>query len=146
MKIIAYILSVYFVLGFAEAETLKQIRTFNYRGIHYVTSIPIDCPSNATWTPGLNEPPLSNNQAYKIANTEFKKTFSQYNSFELQGVTLTRHGEGWLYYVTYLQKTEDFKKYPPSPKALEEMKPLVIVYYITLDGQIYSPQRESKPE
>jgi hypothetical protein len=129
------LISVVPVMAFAENE-----RVFEYRGTKYVTKVPNEAPAEPAWTPGAGEPPLTIGAAANLAETEFKKTFGAFGTFKLESVTLTKQGSGWMYYVAYLQNAADISESRPGPNGGTVKRPLLVVYYITLDGVVRGPE------
>lgn len=125
-------------------------RLFTYRGIEYVTLVPQELPKSAEWSPGVNEPPLSPNQAFVAANKEFQAGFAKLGSFHLQDVVLAYHPSpdghpAWFYLVTFAQDEAEApvaasSVSPSGGTTVTEKTPLVLIYYVTLDGTVYAPK------
>jgi hypothetical protein len=115
-------------------------RVFDYRGTKYVTKVPNEAPADPAWTPGAGEPPLTIAAAVKLADAEFKKAFAAFGTFKLQSITLTKQGPGWMYYVAYLQDSEDITESRPGPGGVTLKTPLPVIYYVTFDGVVRGPQ------
>lgn len=127
-------------VAMATAQTVNE-RKFDYRGKTYVTSIPNSPPSDPAWTPGQGEPPISIGKVLGLADAEYQKTFKTFDAFDLQDISLSKQGPGWMYRVTYLQKPSDVKEATPIPgagKATMRMQ-LPLVFYVTFDGKVYAP-------
>lgn len=117
---------------------------FEYRGTKYITKVPNEVPTAPSWTPGMEEPPLTIGAAVKLAEKEYQKTFAAFGTFELHRIWLVKQGTGWMYAVTYIQLTKDITESRPGPSGTTWKTPLQVTYYITLDGNVRGPKPEGK--
>jgi len=117
-------------------------RVFTLGGVEYVTQMPNTAPE-PLWNPELEALPLSVEDAFKLANQHFQKTFGDQKDFRFQSIGLQRWGDGqdhrFLYLIVFMQ---DLSKAEPIklPDGGNQRIPLNIVYYVSLDGTLYPPR------
>lgn len=119
-------------------------RVFTLGEIEYVSQIPNVAPK-PLWDPGQEAVPISVEEAFTLANDHFQKNFAGESSFRFQSIGLQRWCDGdenrFLYLVVFMQKPEDAKPVQ-LPGGGVQRKPLNIVYYVSLDGTLYPPERK----